>query len=313
MTPTLGTEIAGFKLVDGPYTDGAYGIVYKAETQKSNEIVAIKIARDSSDQPNLKRFQQENELLHKLRNHDFIVEPRSQMLCEKTCYLYAMEFLEHDLEEVLVAMKSDNTALKLDIFKNICRGLDHAHGKRIFHRDLHYNNVRFKAGSTQPKITDFGKGKSFELPPLSSQPFNGWGGLVQPPEARFKITDTPTDKDFCLGDIHALGLLLFTLFNAPPFPYKRAVVVNIDYFIQTLNPGDPSQFYQLPATDRLARYLDWLKVYNRGIDSMLNVQIADIDLGIELNKCIKKMCHPDRTLRYQSINEIIEAIESLKP
>lgn len=311
MTPSIGAEVAGYKLLEGPYTSGTYGLVYKAECISNSEIVALKLARDPADKDQLARFKQESELLHFLHQHGNIVAPKSAFIVDGAHNVYTMEFLEESLEQVLLGMTAADPRAKLEIFLNICRGLKHAHTKNVYHRDLHSENVRFEASVLIPKITDFGKSKAMHLPPLSSQPFHEWGGFVQPPEVWFRTADNPTDEEYAIADLYSLGLMLHAIFNSPARLHHNNLTNSILNYILPLNPTNPEDYYNLPLATRKQHYAAWLNVHNPNIANLLDVHLVDVSLAQDVSEIIKKICDPDTSLRYQSIDEIMVDVEGL--
>lgn len=311
MNPTVGAIIGGYKILDTTDDNGVFGLVFKAESVATSEVVALKMARRSNDLDAIARFKRESELLHLLSGHDNIVAPKSQLIIDGTIHMYAMEFLERSLDEVVELLQGDDPKEKLKIFIEICEGLKHAHSNNVYHRDLHHENVRFSSSELVPKLTDFGKSKAMDLSPLSDEQFIEWGGFVQPPEVRFRITEAPTNQEFEVADLYALGQMLFAFFYPPAIQHKEVVKTNIFNFIINLNPADPNSFFDLSETKRKQYYRTWLQQFDRNILNLLNIHLNDVNLETEISRCIKKMCDPDTDLRYQSINEIIDDIKVL--
>lgn len=311
MTLTVGAEVAGYRLLEGPYTNGTYGLVYKAECLANSDIVALKLARDPTDKDQLDRFKQESELLHYLHQHGNIVEPKSAFLIDGVRHIYTMEFLEESLEQVLLGITAADPRAKLEIFLNICRGLQHAHSKNVYHRDLHSENIRFEASVLIPKLTDFGKSKAMHLPPLSSQPFHEWGGFVQPPEVWFRTAENPTNEEYMIADLYSLGLMLHSIFNSPARLHHINVTASIHNYIIPLNPSNPDDFYNLPLADRKQHYVAWLNIHNPNIANLLDVHLVDVSLANDISEIIKRICHPDTSLRYQSVDEIMVDVDGL--
>src|SRR5262249_22826920 len=76
---------------------------------------------------------------------------------------FVMEFVDGESLAKLIASEGPlGTTLAVDIFKQICDGLTHAHQKGLIHRDLKPSNIiltKTESGATSVKIIDFGIAK----------------------------------------------------------------------------------------------------------------------------------------------------------
>jgi serine/threonine protein kinase len=259
---------------------------------------------------NVRRFNRENDILHQLAEHSNIVKPKSRLIDDSGYRIYAMEFLEDSLGHVIYPLPADDINTRITIFTQICEGLRHAHSRGIFHRDLHLNNVRFAGNTTTPKITDFGLGKVTDYRSLSDEQFREWGWFVMPPEVIFQVLDDPTADNFATGDIFALGLLLLDMFTNPS-GYVNSVRAEIIKYQLPLGLTDPVAYSQLTTNDKQTHYDEWLKTYDRSIESYLDVQLVDMNRANKITEVITKMCDPDRAKRYQDIDNVLEEIRKV--
>lgn len=307
-----GTIYAGYEIIDGQGKNGSYGLVYKALHNRTKEQIALKFSMFPGDPLLYKRFKNENTILHKLKPHPNIVTPASHVTHDGNNAFYSMEFLELDLDIVIANLKTGDVPEKLELFKQICKGLAHSHSKGIFHRDLNPENVRFsKDVTTVAKLTDFGLGKIEAGYFKSTNALKAWGQGVKPPEVAFFISDNPTSEQYAKGDIFALGILLCLMFSAESsiINYIGEMRMGLGAQIQKAAVSYPDEYILRTESTRNNDYEDWLK--NANIQSKLEILLPNVDMGKKLSTIVQKMCNIDYRRRYSSVNDVISAIEGL--
>lgn len=131
------------------------GVVYKARFVKNDRIVAVKLLPpDASDEKTLIRFQQELEVLRKLR-HPHIVHCFGG-LCEDNQQFYAMEYVEGGtLADLLRERKTLPWQEVVEFGIQMCSALGCAHDHGIIHRDVKPGNFLITRDGTL-KLSDFG-------------------------------------------------------------------------------------------------------------------------------------------------------------
>jgi non-specific serine/threonine protein kinase/serine/threonine-protein kinase len=115
---------------------------------------------------------------------------------------------------------------RLELFTQVCEGVQHAHQKGIIHRDLKPSNVlvTVQDGRAVPKIIDFGVAKATAEPLTEHSLFTEVGVIIGTPhymspeqaERRGLDIDTRTD-------VYALGIMLYELMTGA-FPFDRDTV-----------------------------------------------------------------------------------------
>lgn len=191
------------------------GITYLVSKVPSGEKGALKILKEFNNQNEKDRFYRENQITKSLNPHNHIINIFTDIIDKDVQRLYyVMELANGSLLSYATQLTQLTFTDKINIFKSICEGLNHAHKRNVVHRDLHWENVLYvlDSGVTNFKITDFGRSKSFDLPFLSPEGKPYWGGFVMPPEIKFGVYDRPNENASILGDIYALGVLLFFMF-----------------------------------------------------------------------------------------------------
>jgi serine/threonine protein kinase len=304
-----GQIYADYQLLSSAFT-GNFGEVYKALHIPTNKIVALKFTKHPHDQHWFKRFEAENKYLHDLSPHDNVIKAFSGVTHDGTHAYYTMEYLEQGLEAYLGT--NPDTAKRLEVFKQICEGLKHAHSKEIYHRDLHAGNVRMDAETA--KLVDFGLGKDGQTLSNSIGQLV-WLGGVTTPEAFFYVADSPTNEEYAQRDTYALGIILYTIFAASTVPYTVAMQNSMITHIVGLNPNFRDYFNDylnaFDETNRRAQYRAWLAGLDPTMIDKLTVSVADVNLGKKLSVIIKKACSADYTQRYATVDDVIQATEGL--
>jgi serine/threonine-protein kinase len=185
---------------------GAMGTVYQGYDNKSKKPVAVKMigAGLSSNPGAMARFQRECEFLKKLR-HPNIVRLYATGNYQKTPF-YVMEFIAGEtLQDVLARRGKFPWEDVVDLGKQVCSALQHAHHQGIVHRDLKPSNIMLTPEG-QIKLTDFGIAKGFEGTQLTSTNHSvGTAAYMSPEQCRGEKTITHK------SDLYSLGVVFYEL------------------------------------------------------------------------------------------------------
>ena len=156
--PLLGTTIAQRYRLLSVIGMGGWSTVYKAEDTKLGRLVAIKILHPHlcMDQEKLQRFQREAQSASTINNINVGTIYDTGMLPAGRPYI-VMELVEGKSLAEVIAEHRPLPEL-IDIFKQICRGLDTIHKNTIIHRDLKPSNI-ILSGEGIVKLLDFGSAK----------------------------------------------------------------------------------------------------------------------------------------------------------
>jgi len=136
-------------------------VVYKAKHKLMDRIVAIKVLHGDADKLAMDRFRHEAQTASSL-NHPNIISVYEFGIIDGQAFL-VMDCLEgENLSEILQKDVRIPIERAINIFRQTCLGLEHAHKKGVVHRDLKPSNlclVISEGGTEVVKIVDFGIAK----------------------------------------------------------------------------------------------------------------------------------------------------------
>lgn len=196
---------------------GGMSIVYKAKHRLMDRIVAIKLLQGETDTLALERFKQEAKAASSL-NHPNIIAIYDFGIIDNQAYL-VMDCLEgKTLADVLDDEVNISQERTVNLFRQACMGLEHAHKNGIVHRDLKPGNlclVKDERGKELLKIVDFGIAKlvdntSAQLNLTQTGEIFGSPLYMSPEQCMAKQLDQRSD-------IYSLGCVMYEcLVGRPP-------------------------------------------------------------------------------------------------
>jgi non-specific serine/threonine protein kinase/serine/threonine-protein kinase len=205
----------------GPYRvlerigEGAMGDVYlAAQHSPVRRRVAIKVLKPGMDTREvIARFELERQTLA-LMTHENV----ARMLDAGATDAGRPYFVMEHVAGVPIARYCDERWLdvrsRLELFLQVCAGVQHAHHRGIIHRDLKPSNVLVAEvdGRATPKIIDFGIAKATAAAGPIGGPhtrlgnFLGTPGYMSPEQAALSPLDIDTRTD-----VYSLGAMLYEL------------------------------------------------------------------------------------------------------
>ncbi|MBU6454088.1 MAG: serine/threonine protein kinase [Cyanobacteria bacterium REEB67] len=206
---------------------GGMGEVYLAEHQTLRKLCAIKlIAPEQVTDLSWKRFQQEAKAIANIE-HINLVKVTDLGIHKGYLPYYAMEFVEGETLEDLVARTGPMPlARALEIFLQVCDGVDYAHHAGIIHRDIKPANIMVAdhGGKLAVKILDFGLAK-LTTKDRERQSLTMVGDVFGSPYY-MSPEQCNGEKVDNRSDIYSIGCALFeSLTGRPPFIGNLAAAV----------------------------------------------------------------------------------------
>ncbi|MFZ4735585.1 MAG: protein kinase domain-containing protein [Bradymonadia bacterium] len=219
------TPVAPGTIFEGKYQvleeigRGGMGVVYRGHDLSLDRLVAIKVLPEqfNTDDEVIQRFKKEARAMATL-DHPNVV-PVYAIGQFRNFHYFVMKFLEgKTVADILEEMRRDGRERfePRDVQRvviDVCRGLSHAHGKGLIHRDIKPGNIMV-GGDLAVTIMDFGivkEEKGGENLTRTGLVF-GTPEYMAPEQAQGHALPGPTT------DIYSLGVVAYEMLSgAPPF------------------------------------------------------------------------------------------------
>jgi len=299
---------AGPDSVIGPYRllqmigEGGMGTVWLAEQRSPvRRRVALKIVKTGMDSREMiARFESERQALA-VMDHPAIAKVYDAGSTAAGVPYFVMEYVAG----VPIADYCDKHRLsmraRLDLFVQVCEGVQHAHQKAIIHRDLKPSNILVTTidDKAVPKIIDFGVAKAVSQRLTPGTMFTRLGALIGTPECMSPEQADPLSQDIdTRTDVYSLGVIFYELLvGTRPLDFSELRNIAFEELLRRLREDDAPR----PST----------KVKTLGGRSnqiAQNRRIEPAALGKELrgdlDSIALKALEKDRSRRYDSPSEM---------
>ena len=260
--------------------EGGMGVIYKARQLMLSKFVAIKTLHAHLLTPEaMRRFQIEGKAASQLSHPNIVSFYDLGVTMAGQPYI-VMEYIQGETLADLLKRAGQLPLPRFSkIFRQICDGIGHAHKKSILHRDIKPSNIMLTendSGEDEVRIMDFGIAKLLNDTGTGAEHLTKTGDTIgspvymSPEQARGAQTDPRSD-------LYSLGCVMYeVLTGVPPFQGNTA----LDTMLLHLDSK--------PAP---------MKEASLG---------REIDPRIE--KVVMKLLEKDPANRYQSMDEIKEAL-----
>jgi serine/threonine protein kinase len=302
-----GGQVGRYKLLS-VLGEGGMGIVYLAEQQEPvRRQVALKVIKPGMDSRRvIARFEAERQALAIL-DHPSIAHVYDAGMTEAGRPYFVMEYVKG----LTITEHCDRHKLtieeRLNLFRQVCLAVQHAHQKGIIHRDIKSSNILISIQDNQaiPKIIDFGVAKALAQP-LTEQTLAteesqllGTPEYMSPEQAEMTSVDIDTRSD-----IYSLGVLLYVLLTgALPFDSDTLRTGGIDSIRQIIREKDP----KTPSTRLSSLGEEAGKIAEKRCTDVAALAKC---LHKELEWIPLKAMRKERTERYRSASEFADDIEN---
>ena len=301
-----GTRIGAYKILQ-QIGEGGFGVVYMAEQEEPvQRKVALKIIKLGMDTKQvIARFEAERQALA-MMDHPNIASVLDGGATETGRPYFVMELVKGIPITEYCDKGKLTTRQRLELFKEVCQAIQHAHQKGIIHRDIKPSNVLVTLHDTRavPKVIDFGIAKATSRRLTEKTLFTefrhfiGTPEYMSPDQAEMSGLDVDTRTD-----IYSLGVLLYELLTGTtPFDSKtlrQAAYGEIQRIIREVEPPKPST-----RVDTLVR--DGTEIATKG--QVEPTALRRLFKG-DLDWIVMKAMDKDRTRRYQSASELSADID----
>ncbi|MBU6452918.1 MAG: serine/threonine protein kinase [Cyanobacteria bacterium REEB67] len=227
-----GTVIGGIYKIIEMVGQGGMGEVYLAEHKTLRKPCALKIIQpDRLTESSWSRFQLEAKV-HAGLDHINLVKVTDLGIHDGCLPFYAMEYIQgQTLSNLLEIRRRIPLKIALDIFMQVCDGVNYAHRKGLLHRDLKPSNimlVKMSADTFAVKVVDFGLVKQTHFD-RDNQSLTRAGDVLGSP---FYMSPEQCQggKIDIRSDIYSVGCSLFeSLTGRPPFVGENALAIVIGH------------------------------------------------------------------------------------
>jgi non-specific serine/threonine protein kinase/serine/threonine-protein kinase len=195
---------------------------------------------------------------------------------------------------------------RLDLFIQVCEGVQHAHQKGIIHRDIKPSNIliTIQADKPVPKIIDFGVAKATSQKLTERTVYTELGQLIGTPEYMSPEQAEMTGIDIdTRTDVYSLGVVLYELLvGAQPFDAKTLRQTSFDDMRRKIREEEPVK----PST-RLPRMGDPSTTAAK--NRRLELRSLERELRGDLDWITMNALEKDRTRRYSSPSDLAADIQ----
>jgi len=306
LVPDAPEQIGPYKILQ-KIGAGGMGEVYEAQQERPlRRRVALKIIKWGMDTEQVVlRFESERQALA-LMDHPNVARVFDAGVTEQGRPFFVMELVKgipftEFCDGARLALRE-----RLELFVQVCRGVQHAHQRGIIHRDIKPSNILVSEvdGAAAPKIIDFGVAKATSQQLTEQTVFTELGQWIGTPE--YMSPEQAGMSGFDLDtrtDVYSLGVLLYeVLVGVQPFAPEELRSSGFEEMRRKIREEDPPRpSARVTTTGKTSPEM----AERLRTDATTLAKLLRGDLDWIVMKAIEK----DRNRRYDSPAELAADIE----
>jgi WD40 repeat protein len=299
-------DFEGFRIIRALGT-GGMGIVYLAEqlepVRRTVALKVIKVGRETEEF--LARFEAERQALA-LMDHPSIARVFDAGTSRSGRPYFVMEYIPGIPITQYCDEKNLGTAQRVELFRQVCLAVQHAHQKGVIHRDLKPGNVLImeQDGVPLPKVIDFGLVKAFG-PRLTPDTLLTEYGLVlgTPAYMSPEVASLDASELDTRSDVYSLGVMLYELLvGALPFDTRDLKKAGLAEILRIIREEEPPRLSIKLSSTGDAREIALRR--NTDISSLRR------QLSGDLEWIVLRVIEKDPRRRYASASEFAADIQN---
>ncbi|WP_084297923.1 protein kinase domain-containing protein [Actinoplanes friuliensis] len=297
----------GHYLVKDFINNGGFGMVFEAEDTRNARVVAIKILKLNPDRGTLAEFDNEDELLFKLRGSSNVIaridagtgkipltQTPSFMPIELDVHYIVMELAQACLEDLLAYRDILGWQERIRLFRGLVKGMHQMHLKEVVHRDLKAGNclvVWQGRGHTETKVSDLGRSRDLKNPPKhhALEYLAGRGDLRFAPPELLWMQGFDNPRVWMQADLYGLGSVLFEL----------ATGQGITGVALGSGPDHCHRISKMPPNLRRAHFESQIGDMRGRYELAFDMFKAELPKSIanQMTELVRQLCDPDPSKR----------------
>ncbi|MEM1011175.1 MAG: WD40 repeat domain-containing serine/threonine protein kinase [Planctomycetota bacterium] len=304
-TEKKGQLIGRYKLLQR-LGEGGMGSVWMAEqTSPVVRRVALKVIKLGMDtMAVVARFEAERQALA-LMDHPHIARVLDAGVTDTGRPYFVMDLVRGDPITAYADKHSLDIPARLDLFRQVCSAVQHAHQKGVIHRDLKPANVLVATEDGRPfaKVIDFGIAKAISQRLTEKTLFTAHGGMIGTLEYMSpEQADGSLDVD-TRSDVYSLGVILYELLTGTtPLDHTRFAKGAIDEWQRIIREEEPPKPSTRVSTSLVTS--PEIAKHRRSEPKRLGLLMRG-----ELDWMVMKALEKDRSRRYDSAGNFADDVE----
>ena len=271
-----GARIGPYRL-DRLIGEGGMGQVWLAARADGlyERKVALKLLRPGLADPKLRqRFDREREILARFA-HPYIARLLDAGIDRDGQPYLALEYVDGEPITSYCQSRQLDIAARIDLFRQVCEAVSHAHANLIVHRDLKPSNILVTPAG-HVRLLDFGIAKLLDVEPLPvEQTRTGVRTFTLHYAAPEQIRGEPVTT---MTDVYSLGVVLYELLTgSKPYRLTRQTDAEWEEAILVGEPLRPSQA-AARACDEAARPYSPARLARELAGDLDNISLKALDI-----------------------------------